>query len=83
VPGHDSRFHGWAKKVARGQLDTEVTLAGLAHDEAREEFKKMVTHELPKVAKWKAEEEAKAARKAAKEEAAAAKAANEVVDEVS
>ena len=81
VPGHDSRFHGNAKRVARGLLDMDVTLAGLAHDEARAEFRKLVEHELPKVAKWKAEEEAKATRKAEKEAAAKLKAEQDKVKE--
>jgi len=47
APGHDSRFHSLAKKVARGQEDSQEALDGLAHDDARAEFQGCVDHETP------------------------------------
>lgn len=38
VPGHDARFHGLAKRVARNEADAETALASLPHNEAREAF---------------------------------------------
>ena len=47
VPGHDARFHSWAKAVARGERDLGETLMGLPHDLAKEEFQRCVAHEIP------------------------------------
>ena len=70
VPGHDSKFHGLAKKVARGQADHADALIGLAHDEARAAFEAHVAAEKPL---HEAREEAKATKKAARETAKAEK----------
>ena len=70
VPGHDSKFHGLAKKVARGQADHADALIGLAHDEARAAFEAHVAAEKPL---HEAREEAKAAKKATREAEKAAK----------
>ena len=47
VPGHDARFHSWAKAIARGERDLATTLADLPHDLAREEMERCVAHEIP------------------------------------
>lgn len=78
VPGHDSRFHGLAKRVARGEADEQASLDALPHDEARTEFAKHVAHERPKAeAKAAAEAEEKARKEAAKAEAKAEREAAE------
>lgn len=68
VPGHDARFHGWAKKVIREEMDAETVLAGLAHDEARAEFlaygEKITDAEELRKAKMAAKVAAKAAKEA-------------------
>ena len=50
VPGHDARFHGLAKKVARGtapkDFDAEAYLETLPCDAAREDFLAHVEAEL-------------------------------------
>ena len=71
VPGHDSRFHGLAKQVARGLEDHADALIGLAHDEARAVFETHVAHERPL---HEAKEEDKAAKRATREAKKAAKA---------
>lgn len=43
VPGHDSKFHGLAKKVARGQ---EAMPAEFVHAEAEADFMKWHDHDL-------------------------------------
>ena len=50
VPGHDARFHGWARKVAKGELDIALVLATLPHDEAKAEMRDCVEHMKPKLA---------------------------------
>ena len=73
VPGHDARFHSWAKAIARGERDMATTLADLPHDLAREEMERCVAHEIPiqqaraALAQRKASE--KAAERLAKAEA--------------
>ena len=73
VPGHDARFHSWAKAAARGERDLQATLESLPHDLAREEFQRCVAHEVPlqaaraQLARHKAAE--KAAERLAKAEA--------------
>lgn len=92
APGMDARFHGWAKKVARGELsfdaDTGVVsqndgtaISTLPHAESIEEFQAHVADERPKAALRKAEADRKTAEKAEKARLAAeAKAAK--TDEV-
>jgi len=48
VPGHDSRFHSMAKKVARGTEDLDEQIARLPHAEAVTEFERHVLLEIPK-----------------------------------
>lgn len=72
VPGHDARFHGLAKRVARGEAEMPATFVS---DEARADFMKWHDREVP-VARAKAEarrvaEEAKAAAKVAEAQARA------------
>jgi len=61
VPGHDARFHGWARKIAKGDLQLDLVLATLPHDEARDEMLASIEHVKPKLA----EEARKRAEKAA------------------
>ena len=77
VPGHDSRFHGLAKRVARGEADHDEAIQSLAHDEAIAEFDRHVADEKPlhalrqqQKAEKTAEREAKKAEKKAEKEAA-------------
>jgi len=78
VPGHDSRFHSTAKKVARGLLDFDEEVAKLPHEDAVAEFERHVLLEVPKfelktkekAAAKKVKDDAKAEAKAAKEAAA-------------
>ncbi len=79
VPGHDARFHGNAKKVDRGLLDAETTLAGLAHDEARTEFQHHIDEAAKTADAWKTAEAEKAQKRAAK---AQKKATPPVVSEI-
>ena len=72
VPGHDSRFHGLAKRVARDQADHDEAIAGLPHDEAVTEFERHVADEQPlhrlrvaEKAKKKANRETEKAKKKA------------------
>jgi len=75
MPGHDSRFHSLAKKVARGTEDLEASLANLPHDEARVEFQRHVDAEIPKhEEKMRLKGIADAAKAKAKADAEAAKA---------
>lgn len=69
VPGHDSKLHSLAKKVARGQTDTtlEEALAALPHDDAREDFQTHHDSEKP----LHEAREAEKARKEAEKEATA------------
>jgi hypothetical protein len=71
VPGHDSKYHGLAKRVARGEADEAESLAALPHDESRTEFLRCVAEERPLHARRIAE---KAAAKAVRETAKAVKA---------
>ena len=75
VPGHDSKFHGSAKRVARGQEEHAEATANLPHAEALAEFDRWVADEQPV---WRLKEqqkaEAKAERERVKEEAEAEKA---------
>ncbi len=67
VPGHDARFHGWAKKVVRGELAAEPILTALPHDDARNAFIDYAEKFEPVEAARKAKEAAdKAAKLAAK-----------------
>ncbi len=70
VPGHDARFHGWAKKVARGLMDETETRTALPHDEAREEFDHHVELARPSAQAW-LNAEAEKLRKRAEKKAAA------------
>ena len=65
VPGHDARFHSWAKAVARGERDLSELLAALPHDLAREEMQRCVAHEIPLQAARAALAQRKASEKAA------------------
>ena len=49
VPGHDARFHGWARKIAKGELTMDEVVAVLPHDEAKEEMAHCVEHMRPKL----------------------------------
>lgn len=71
-PGHDARYHGLAKRVARGEANEAEALAGLAHDEARADFAKHVAAEQPKHEAKQAEIAAAKAAKAAEKAAAKA-----------
>jgi len=72
VPGHDSRFHGLAKKVARGEAEWPTTWAC---EEARADFIAWVQRERPlHEAREEAREAARAERDAAKAAKVAAKA---------
>jgi len=46
-PGHDARFHGQAKRVARDQADYDDSVASLPHEEAVAEFQRHVELERP------------------------------------
>lgn len=46
-PGHDARFHGLAKKVARGLEDYDESVQNLPHEEAVAEFQRHVERERP------------------------------------
>lgn len=68
VPGHDGRFHGWAKKVARGTIsaeEAEALMAKMPHDQARAHFRDLVEAERPFVEAWRTFQAAKAAHKQA------------------
>ncbi len=78
VPGHDARFHGRAKKVARNELDMIEQLTALPHDEARAEFERHVEMETPKAEAKAALEAQIKALKSAKTETADAAIAAEV-----
>lgn len=69
VPGHDARFHGWARKVAKGELNLDLVLATLPHNEAKEEMLTCVEHMRPKL---EAEARLRAEKAAAKAAEAAA-----------
>lgn len=75
VPGHDSRFHGLAKRVARGLEDHETATAALPHEEARIEFERHVAKERPN---HEAKEAAKAQKARDREAARAQKKAGQV-----
>ena len=60
VPGHDARFHGLAKRVARGE---EEMPSSWACDEAREDFMKWHDREVPV---WEAKKRAKRVAEKAK-----------------
>ncbi len=66
VPGHDARFHGQAKKVARGLLEPGFGSTSFPHEEARAEFARHVALEAPKAAAWLAAGAEKAAKREAK-----------------
>lgn len=68
APGHDARYHGLAKRVARGEADEAEALAGLAHDEARDKLRELIAEERPI---HEAKQAAIAAEKAAKAKAKA------------
>lgn len=72
-PGHDARFHGLAKKVARGLEDRDESVQGLPHEEAVAEFDRHIRKEIPlheaREAGKKLEAEAKERAKAIEEEA--------------
>ncbi len=78
VPGHDARFHGLAKRVARGE---EAMPETWACDEAKADFLAHVEQERPlhearekaREAARAARDEARAARDEAREEARAAR----------
>lgn len=72
VPGHDSRFHGLAKRVARGQAEYDVAVTGLPHDMAVAEFDQHVAKEQPL---HLAREKAKATKRAEREAKKAARGA--------
>ena len=67
VPGHDSKFHSLAKRVARGD---EPMPESFVNDDAKADFLKWHDAEVPKHAERQA---AKAARVAEREAAKAAK----------
>jgi hypothetical protein len=69
VPGHDARFHGWARKVAKGELDRDLVMATLPHDEAREEMAQCIEHMKPKLALEAQRRAERAAEKLAEESA--------------
>lgn len=82
VPGHDARFHGLAKRVARGE---EAMPETWACDEAKADFLAHVEQERPlHEAREKAREAARAAREEARaaREAKKAKRAVEIVEMV-
>lgn len=68
VPGHDSKFHSLAKRVARGEAEMPESFV---NDDAKADFLKWHDAEVPKHEARVAE---KAARKAEREAAKAAKA---------
>lgn len=78
VPGHDSRFHGAAKRVARDLADYDEEIAKLPHDEAVAEFDRWITNERPL---WALKQEQAADAKAAKEATKEAEAATETAVE--
>jgi hypothetical protein len=67
APGHDSRFHSLAKRVARGE---ETMPESFVNEDAKADFLKWHDAEVPKHAERQA---AKAARVAEREAAKAAK----------
>ncbi len=81
IPGHDARFHSWAKAVARGEKTAGEVALDLPHDLARSEFLSCVEHERPIQAermRIAAEKEAEKAKKAEEKAAAKAKKAEEI-----
>ena len=71
VPGHDSRFHGLAKKVARGEAEWP---SSWENEEARADFLSWVQRERPlHEAREAARDAVKAERDAAKQARDAAK----------
>lgn len=70
VPGHDSRFHGLAKRVARGQANHDEAIASLPHDKAVTEFERHVADEQPV---WALKQQEKAEKKTAREAEKAAR----------
>jgi hypothetical protein len=82
VPGHDSKFHGLAKKVARGEADMPTSFV---NEDAEADFLKHFNAELPrheaKVAEEAAAKAQKEARLAAKKAEIEAKKAEEEVEE--
>jgi hypothetical protein len=84
MPGHDSRFHALAKKVARGEADMPTSFV---NEDAEQDFMKHFNAELPRhearvaeAAAKKSEKEARLAAKKAEIEAKEA-AQDEVEDE--
>ena len=78
VPGHDSKYHGEAKRVARGEADEAQAIARLPHDEAKAEFARHVAAERARhVAAERPRHAAKEAKKAAKTAQKEAKATEE------
>lgn len=65
VPGHDARFHSWARKLVKGELTPDAVMALLPHEEARDEMERAVEHLTPKVAEEARKRAEKAAEKAA------------------
>ncbi len=51
LPGHDARYHSWAKKVARGEMDCDETMEKLPHQDSRDLFAKHVEHERKAITK--------------------------------
>lgn len=82
VPGHDARFHGLAKKVARGQTEAGPILSALPHEDAREHF----LHHADEAAKtadaWLANEAEKARKRAEKAAEKAQKAAEKTAEPI-
>ena len=68
-PGHDSKFHGLAKLVARGEANLEKALDRLPHEEARIEFQRHVDLEIPRHETRVADKADKAAKAAVSEDA--------------
>lgn len=76
VPGHDARYHGWAKKVLRGELKLDETLAKLPHQASRDHFVAYMELQRPlEVAKAAAKAKVAADKVAAKAKAVADKVA--------
>jgi hypothetical protein len=78
-PGHDARFHGLAKKVARGQEDYDEQVQALPHEDAVAEFERHVNRERPI---HEAKEEGKRLEAEAKQKLAEAEAEAEKAETV-